>query len=68
MRTDLRKEVEKRKNQELIEEMEEITKRRESLLYIVDKVAEYSLEIKEWISKDPTQDYRPIHSANLTKC
>jgi hypothetical protein len=57
----------KSKNQELIDEMEKITKRRESLLYLVDKVAEYSLEIKEWMSKDQTQEYRPIHSSNLNK-
>jgi hypothetical protein len=47
--------------------MEEITKRRESLLYVVDKVAEYSLEIKEWMSRDPTQEYRQNHSMNLNK-
>jgi hemerythrin len=35
----------KNKNQELLDEMEALTKKRNSLLYIVDKVTEYSLEI-----------------------
>jgi hypothetical protein len=37
----------KNKNQELIDEMDALTKKRDTLLYIVDKVAEYSIEIKE---------------------
>jgi hypothetical protein len=59
--------VNKNKNQALLEEMEEITKKRESLLHIVDKVAEYSIEIKEWMAHNPVEGYRINHRENFNK-
>jgi hypothetical protein len=47
--------------------MEALTNNRNSLLHIVDKVTEYSLEIKEWLSHNPVDGYRANHSENLNK-
>jgi hypothetical protein len=46
--------------------MKEIEKKREVHLIIIKKVAQYDLEIKEWLSHQVTIDYRPSRITNCT--
>jgi hypothetical protein len=47
--------------------MEEIEKKREIQLTIINKAAQKCLEVKEWLSHQITIDYRPSRSTNLHK-
>jgi hypothetical protein len=42
----------------LLAEMDEIKNKRNYLLTLTNKIADLSLELKEWMDEEPTLDYR----------
>jgi hypothetical protein len=51
----------------LIEEMEEIKKKRNYLLNLINKISELSLELKEWMFEEPTLGYRNKYYSSIAK-
>jgi hypothetical protein len=51
----------------LLEEMEEIRKKRNYILNLTCRITELSLELKEWLDEEPTLGYRNKYYASISK-